>query len=91
MTGTNPFERDRNAMSMAEIMEAARRERAAYVGGLLSRAFSALGALFSRPPSPAAELRSMDDRGLADIGITRCDVEHVLRDGRDVDQERRAA
>jgi uncharacterized protein YjiS (DUF1127 family) len=28
------------------------------------------------------ELRSLDDRMLADIGITRCDVERVVRHGR---------
>jgi uncharacterized protein YjiS (DUF1127 family) len=28
------------------------------------------------------KLRSLDDRMLADIGITRCDVEHVVRHGR---------
>jgi len=28
------------------------------------------------------EVRSLDDRMLADIGITRCEAEHVVRHGR---------
>lgn len=76
-------------VSAAEIEAIARRERAAFTAGLLKTAWSAVVSLVARmgAPTPADELYALDDRALADIGIARHEIPHVLKHGRDADRE----
>lgn len=85
MTYTSPSAQDFRKMSAPEIEAAARRERAAFVAGLLSAACRVVTSLVGRigASTPANELHALDDRTLADIGIARHDIARVVKHGRD--------
>ncbi|WP_207480627.1 hypothetical protein [Arenibaculum pallidiluteum] len=90
MTVRNLSEYKPGAWSIAEIETAARNSRNAYVAGLIRNAFQALATRIQRSvaPSPALLLHAMDDRMLADLGITRGGIEDAVRNGRPCDRAR---
>ena len=85
-TNTGPNRTDPHRFSELEVLSAAQRERAEYVGDLLDRGFARIGralrGLFGtlrREQRLYNELSALDDRMLADIGITRGDIPYVVK------------
>ena len=77
----NPVTVNNNSIPMDILIAKAHRERSAFISGLIVKGFSKVATAYKTRRQNAiamAQLHSMSNRELSDIGIARCDIHHAV-------------